>query len=231
MDFGSPKSVKQDFFLITSKNKFFWGLLGGFLTSTWYMVSNHFHFFEPQYLIMTRLDDVIPFIPETIWIYASETLLFFVTYVLIKDTRNLNCVFYAFMLLQFMSCLIFFLFPTTYPRDLFPLLLEQTDQHTFRLFQELREADTPANCCPSLHVSSVLVCALAFLKEQKEKFAFFFTWAMVIAFSTVTTKQHYVVDVVTGWLMGLSCYCFVYYGFLGHSLSFLGQDRNKEEVA
>jgi membrane-associated phospholipid phosphatase len=102
--------------------------------------------------------------------------------------------------LNIVSAFIFVIFPTTYPRELYPLPAD-LDLLTYSVFFRLRETDTPANCCPSLHVSSVYLSSLLFLHDRKRMFPFFFTWGTAIAVSTLTTKQHYFIDVITGLIM------------------------------
>jgi membrane-associated phospholipid phosphatase len=166
------------------------------------MTSNHFPIFEPQFLTITWLDQKIPFIPQTVWIYGSEYLLFFFTYLHCKNEENINRYAYSFLAQQIFSVTIFWLWPTTYPRELFPLP-EHLDTFTYSAFSNLRMADSPTNCCPSLHVSSVYLCSFMFIHEQRKKFPFFFGWATAIALSTLTTKQHYFVDVVAGVITSL----------------------------
>jgi membrane-associated phospholipid phosphatase len=212
---GLSRSKKEQSFalplLITPEAKSIWGIFGGLVTAVCYMLSNHFHLFEPQYLPMSWVDTAVPFLPLSVWIYASEYAFFVAVYFTLKDNLNLNRVFYAFMALQLVSGLIFVLWPTTYPRYLFPLDPQAVDTLTFNLFQSIREADSPANCCPSLHVSSVLIGALAFLNEQKSKSWFFLLWAVGIAVSTLTTKQHYLVDVLGGWGLAIAAHVFFHH--------------------
>ena len=190
---------------LNKTNKYPYGLLMFGLAALLYLPSNHIHFFEPQLLPMWWVDQVMPFIPETVWIYTSEYIFFPVVYLTCKDLVNLNKYFYSFLVLQAVSVLIFWVWPTTYPRELFPLP-EGLDTLTHFVFSSLREADTPANCCPSLHVSSVYLSSFIFLDEQKKKFPFFFLWATAIAFTTLTTKQHYLVDLLTGLVMAVLSY-------------------------
>jgi membrane-associated phospholipid phosphatase len=165
-----------------------------------YLTSNHYHILPPQLLPLTRLDQVVPFLPHTVWIYLSEYIFFGAVYYTCKDILNLNKYIYSIMSLQVFSVLIFWIWPTTYPRELFPLPLD-LDPITYFAFDTLRQADTSANCCPSLHVSSVYLSAFIFLDDQRKKFPFFFIWGTLIALSTLTTKQHYWIDVLTGFLM------------------------------
>jgi len=177
----------------------------GIIASLLYVVSNHFHFFNPQLLPMSWLDNAVPFIPQTVWIYVSEYVFFIAVYLTCKDTANLNKYLYSIMGLQIVSIFIFMIWPTTYPRELFPLP-QDLDYFTYFVFNSLRTADTPASCCPSLHVSSVYLSSFIFLNDQRKKFPFYFTWATLITLSTLTTKQHYVVDLISGLLMAVGTY-------------------------
>jgi membrane-associated phospholipid phosphatase len=151
---------------------------------------------------MTAWDQAIPFVPQTVWVYVSEYIYFIVIYALCRETLNMNRYVYAVLAIQFVSVAIFWAWPTTYPRHLFPLP-DTLDPLTHQLFTSLREGDSPNNCAPSLHVSSVLLCAFLFFNEQREKLWFFLTWGTLISLSTLTTKQHYIVDVVSGLMMAI----------------------------
>lgn len=178
-----------------------WTVIAVFL----YLSTNHYPIFTPRLLPMTSLDEAIPFIPQTIFIYLSEYPLFISVYLLAKELRNLNKYLYSFLFLQVVSVTIFLLFPTTYPRDLFPLP-DTLDRFSHYAFSSLRETDTPNSCLPSLHVSSCYLSAFVFLDEQKKKFWTFFIWATLVGVSTLTTKQHYIIDVIAGLGMAMIAY-------------------------
>ena len=174
-----------------------------------YLTSNHFHLREPQHLPLLEVDRWMPFVPESVWIYSSDIPLFISTYIICKERLNFNRFFYSFFSLQWTSAFIFTLFPTIYPRDLFPfgdpsLAAGATAWH----FHWLRFADSPANCFPSLHVSTVLLASFVFLDEQREKFRFYFFWAICVVVSTLTTKQHYFWDVMGGALLAVFHFWF-----------------------
>lgn len=190
---------------ITRKNKYPVGFALATFAAALYLTSNHFHIIEPKYLEFSWIDRVVPFLPYSVWVYISEYLFFLAVYITCKDMVNLNKYFYSFLVLQSTSVLIFWLWPTTYPRDLFPVPPD-IDPITQWVFHALRTTDTPANCCPSLHVSSVYLSSFIFLDDQKKKFPFFFLWGTAIAFSTLTTKQHYLIDVSSGFIMAIIAY-------------------------
>ncbi len=190
---------------LTQRTKYYAAFIVFICASTLYLTSNHIHLIEPILLPMSWIDHAVPFWPNTVWIYISEYIFFFAVYVTARDMENCNKYLYSFMALQIVSVSIFWIWPTTYPRDQFPLP-EDMNALTYYVFSSLRAADTPANCCPSLHVSSVYLSSFLFLDEQKRKFPFFFFWGSLIATSTLTTKQHYLVDIIAGLGMAIIVY-------------------------
>ncbi len=194
---------------LTRETKLFWGLSLYAVAGSAYLLTNHFPLRPPIELPMTSLDNWVPFLPYTLWIYLSEYLFFLVVYYHIENLDTANKYLYALAALSAISALIFIVFPTTYPRHLFPLPGD-LDPFTAFSFRILRESDNPTNCSPSLHVSSVFLSAFLFINEQKKKLANFLFWGVLIALSTLTTKQHYLADVVSGIALSLAVYLYFF---------------------
>ncbi len=190
---------------LTHRNKYAIGAAVFIGCSLLYLTSNHYHLREPMLLPRGWIDENTPFVPVSVWIYFSEYVFFPLIYVRCRDIVNANKFLYSFFALWAVSITIFWLWPTTFPRSLYPLPAD-LDPVTHWAFSALRATDTPANCAPSLHVSSVYLASFIFLDEQKEKFPFYLGWATLIALSTLTTKQHYFVDIVTGLFMAIAMY-------------------------
>lgn len=190
---------------INEKNKIPYFIVLYILAASMYLTSNHYQIFTPQYLPMTWIDRAIPLVPSTLWVYMSEYLYFIFVYFSVKNIVTVNKFVYAFMAQQLFAVTIFWIWPTTFPREMYPIP-EDVGQLTYQAFDWLRTNDTPANCCPSSHVSGVYISSFIFLREKNWKFPFFFTWATLVAVSTLTTKQHYLVDVVAGFLVAVVFY-------------------------
>jgi membrane-associated phospholipid phosphatase len=167
-----------------------------------YLTSNHYPIFTPDELPLGRIDKQVPFIPETLWIYVS--LFFFIPYTFSVNrcVVSLNKHLYSFVFTILISISIFWLFPVTYPRMLYPIP-EHTDLLSRKLAELVRAIDPPANCAPSLHVSIAYQIAFGFLEDRRELFPWVFLWATLLVISTLTTKQHYFFDVVTGALLAV----------------------------
>lgn len=192
-------------FFLSPKYKYSTGMLVWGIASYLYWDANHYPFDAPHFLPMTWIDRHVPFVPNTVWIYMSEYIFFPMVYITARNIRNLNKYLYSFFVNQAVSVAIFWLWPTIYPRFQFPLP-DNLDWITHYGFTVLRHSDAPTNCCPSLHVSAVYLSSFIFRDEQKEKFPLFFIWGTLIALSTLTTKQHYLIDIVTGLGMALTWY-------------------------
>jgi len=62
------------------------------------------------------------------------------------------------------------------------------------------------NLVPSLHVAFAVVCVAVFSPHAPRTIRILlWSWAILIAASTVLIHQHHVLDVVTGWLLALVC--------------------------
>jgi len=190
---------------ITHDNKLMYSALGLLFFLGTYFLTNRFPVFEPQEWPLTAIDNLFPFWEWTFWVYSTELLLIFSMFFLIKDEINLNRFFYAYMTLNAVSVICFFFFPVSFPRHLYPVQdpMGLTGM-SFNFFRT--HLDNPTNTFPSLHVGAIYLSTLVFLQEQKGKFLPYFIWANLILISTLTTKQHYIADVLGGVILSFMVY-------------------------
>lgn len=160
------------------------------------------------FLPMPEFERSIPFLNWTIWIYIVLYPIYIIWALAnYKNEGEMNKTVYGFILLTVISCLLFILFPVNYPRELYPLA-PGTDITT-QIFMAMRVLDKPSNCLPSLHVGICYLFAYAFLKESRGKFIISFLISSLIAYSTLTTKQHYIYDIALGFLLSSAIYFFL----------------------
>ena len=197
--------------VITRGNKYFIGALVYGLTYLLYYGTNHFPVVVPTLLPFTWIDQKAPFWPWSVLIYTSEYFYFAFVYILLKQEDNINQYLYSYFFAQVIACFFFIFYPVAYPRELFPL---PNDLPVWLqgFWAWLRNADAPTNCLPSMHVTSVYLSAFAFISDKQMKlFWVFFIWSTLIAFSTLSTKQHYFVDIVAGIILAILCYRWFHY--------------------
>ena len=188
-----------------SKQKLWVGLLGIVAFMVFYMLPNHFNFFTPSYLHLFDFEKRIPFIGWNIWFYISDYVYIAAVFVLLKDKQNMNKIFYSQIAMLIFAMFIFFLLPTTYPRP-------EVEYSGFSgwMLGLLHSADTPGNACPSIHVGMTFLGGFGFIKEQRRFLPIFMFWAILISLSTLTVKQHYFTDVISGFAMSVLFY------YIGH---------------
>ncbi len=166
-----------------------------------YLVPNHLQLFPPRQLWWTPVDAAVPFLPGTVWIYFSDYVLVAAAFML--QTRGFQVWRYVrtYLALLVVGAVIHLSWPTVFPREWFPV-----DGGTFsaRALATLRGVDAATSCLPSEHVAGSYLAAFSLWQHRPVTFAAFLLWATAIAVSTLTTKQHYLVDIVTGLLLALA---------------------------
>ena len=149
----------------------------------------------------TAWDLAIPFLPWTVSIYVGTFLYWAISFLLILRSGTENA--FRFLCAHCMSLLIalvfFLLLPTTNTRP----QIEGGGLWNFgmRLIYAL---DTPDNLFPSLHCELSWLCFQGLKKVENvptggKRFALIFS--LLIFVSTLTTKQHILLDVFGGWLI------------------------------
>ena len=90
---------------------------------------------------------------------------------------------------------------------------------TARLYRDMVEIDEPpANAAPSLHVSLTCLLAWALVRDYPRWWLPGFIGAVLVWLATLFTRQHHVLDVVTG--AALACVLALPWPVLGR-----GQDK------
>jgi membrane-associated phospholipid phosphatase len=167
-----------------------------------YAVGNRYPRIPPRLLELSAIDLATPLLPWTIWIYLLAYPLPLVAFLANQRTRDVTRLFRAYLFLLVAASLIHWLLPTVFPRELYPVP-PGVGVLTVLAFELLRSIDAPASCLPSLHVATAVLCAALAYERQAPSRLLFALLAVVISVSTLTTKQHYAVDVAAGALLSL----------------------------
>ena len=155
----------------------------------------------PHLLPLTPLDTAIPLVPWTIWWYGSGTKAALLAWLMVPNGREARRLWLTLALCA-LACMVgFVVWPTTFPRELYPL--PAGESATLREFADLRDTDSPTNCLPSLHVALAWGLALSWAPWLRGGRWLPFVWAAGVSVCTLTTKQHYVIDVPTGAAVGV----------------------------
>lgn len=146
----------------------------------------------------TPLDRAIPFLPWTVWFYIPVyALVFLVPILAMREWPVYVRAFKALVLTSIPSWTFHALMPVAYPRPA-PPLDPSLSSEMVRLLYRL---DPPHNTFPSLHVglAATVVLATWGYSPRAGRWSAFFATLMTL--SVLTTKQHFLVDILGGWEM------------------------------
>jgi membrane-associated phospholipid phosphatase len=161
-----------------------------------YLVTNHQTWQTPHLLPMTWIDNAVPFMPWTGWIYATVYVMPILPTVFVSERREILGMVWAFVGAATVCFTVFLIYPTVFPRP----SLDHTGFSSLALYW-FHQVDTPQNCLPSGHVAFSFLSAFIMQRYNAKWGGFLVLWAFVIAVTTLTTKQHYLWDVVTGYFL------------------------------
>jgi membrane-associated phospholipid phosphatase len=147
------------------------------------------------------VDAWIPFLPAAVYLYESLWLLQSVAPWLMRDRHELWIYCRGLLMILAVALSIFIVWPTASPRP-------ECTESVNALYRALIQVDLDLNAFPSLHVSfalySALGCRLVFagLRFRPGLMVLIWVWTAGILVATVLTKQHTVLDVAAGALLG-----------------------------
>jgi len=77
------------------------------------------------------------------------------------------------------------------------------------LMRNVIALDDPSNCFPSLHVGFAFLAAMFVTGGSQSAWVPFVVWssALLVTITTITTAQHYLIDVLGGAVLALVAYC------------------------
>jgi membrane-associated phospholipid phosphatase len=153
-----------------------------------------------EYDLLIRMDTQIPFVPEFVWIYHTLIPVTAATsFILFHDKKLFSLMTYGNLAAGAVLCIFYILIPSYYPREAYV----DTNTISGLLVELTRGIDGANNTFPSGHVtfSWLLAYFVGLSKKGKQYLSLrivYLCWAVLIATSTLTLKQHYLIDVVSG---------------------------------
>lgn len=161
----------------------------------------HHPFFSVTLMPLTVLDRLIDFEPAALPVYGSLWVYVALGPALMKNLRELVAYGLAALALSVVSMGIFILWPTAVP-------VFAIDWTRYPSILFLKDVDMASNACPSLHVAFAVFTAIwleRLLRELKVPVTprlISGLWCLGILYSTIATRQHVVLDVLAGAVLG-----------------------------
>ena len=170
---------------------------------------------QPYHVIYTPIDDMIPFVeyfivPYLLWfVYVAAVFI----YLFFANKRE----FYQYCIFLFTGMTLFLIISTVYPNGhlLRPASFERNNIFVLAV-QILYRADTATNIFPSLHVFNSIAAHRAVVNNERlRKNSLIrvgsFLLMVSIIMATVFLKQHSMLDVIAGILLGILMEQLVYH--------------------
>jgi len=157
------------------------------------------HLTRSTELLRTHLDDAIPFIPATSWFYLPIYAAIFIIAIAGFRTRlYFNRALAGVFLILAIGLVGHSLVRAEYPR---PVLAPPYHGVSEVFMAWVQAVDPPGNVFPSLHVAHTSSLALILYAENKRLGRVVMVMAALLALSTLTTKQHFIADVISGFAL------------------------------
>lgn len=145
------------------------------------------------YLQPGALDLHIPEWPASIWIYLSQFVLLPLALLSETDDARRSSAYYAMLAATVASSLVFLVWPTTVGQS-----IKDGDALVSTVWRWLYFFDVPGNCFPSLHVALSSIACWLLVRRATIWRMIAPAWWLAIALSTLTTRQHRLIDVGGG---------------------------------
>ncbi len=161
-----------------------------------YVLSNHFHLLPANDMPQLAIDGWIPFYPPAAWVYLGLFPFMWVAVLLQRDADHARRVVLSAAACAWSASAVFVLLPTAYPRP----------PPAAGLYALITLVDHPRNACPSLHGAYSIHAAawVAWARPQWRVAAWLAAAAILVA--TIAVRQHGVIDLAAGGLLGLLAY-------------------------
>jgi membrane-associated phospholipid phosphatase len=180
-------------------HKWAWGVGAAALQTAIYFFIGNAHFDRSTELLRTRLDDAIPFLPATAWFYLPIYAgIFLIALACFRTRIHFDRALAGVGIIMLAGLAGHRLVAAAYPR---PLLHQPyaSVSHTFMAW--VQAIDPPGNVFPSLHVAHTSSLALFLHHENRRLGRVVIVLAALLAVSTLTTKQHFVADLLAGFAL------------------------------
>jgi membrane-associated phospholipid phosphatase len=145
----------------------------------------------------------IPFVPAMTAAYMSLYLLFLAAPFVLRTRRDFRAAVFTLTVLIACGGIGFLLIPAQLA---FAPPREEALGAWSGLYHFADALNLTYNLVPSLHVAFAVACVAIFApRASGTGKALLWSWAVLIAASTILIHQHHLLDVATGWPLGLAC--------------------------
>jgi membrane-associated phospholipid phosphatase len=177
-------------------------------TAGYFLVNRRVVAVEQRIDLSTAFDGRIPFVPQFALVYFSTYLFVVQPFFLLSDARQFARMLVSFLAISAAASLVHAVLPSKIERR------DVAGSRTLsgRLLHLFQNTCRPYGNFPSLHVGLCVPVVISnFLVGGVLLGSIALVWAVLIALSTLFTKQHYILDVLAGLLGGLLIFALTFW--------------------
>jgi membrane-associated phospholipid phosphatase len=150
-------------------------------------------------LIALPIDGQIPFLVWTVWLYLPFYAgIFALAITGIRRPALFHRALQGFLVTMLIGAIGHFAVAAEYPR---PAVALPPEGASAAFLAWVQAVDPPGNVFPSLHVAHTTALAVILYRDRRGLGLVAMVMALLLALSTLTAKQHFLVDVLSGWLI------------------------------
>lgn len=162
------------------------------------------------YMPAIWLDHSLPVEPVWSFVYLSLFLAALLPAFVVHQQELVRRTVNAYLAVWIVAYVFFVAYPTIGPRPAGHII---GDEFSAWMLRSIYASDVRYNCFPSLHVAQCFLAALVCAHIHRGVGIVAGLWAALVGISTLYTKQHYVLDVISGALLAYIAYCVFLHGY------------------
>ncbi len=166
-----------------------------------YFFLNYLAHHRESYLFSFDMVHHLPFVTDFSLFYLTVFPLFMLPFLLYPSYRYFKLTAYSYMMVMIVCFFVFLFLPVTMDRPSF----EVTNFSSWALGL-VYYFDSPNNCFPSLHAAMSMIAALCMWRINRFIGIVSIGLALLIGISAVLVKQHYVLDILAGYIVSMTVY-------------------------
>lgn len=158
----------------------------------------------------------LPLVPAAVWVYMTIYALFLMAPFVLRSPQRLIALAATHAVVVLVAGVGFLILPAEIAYR--SMVVAADGSLTAKLYRLADWFNLDYNLLPSLHVALSIACVAAYAPfARRTGRVVLWSWALAVAFSTILTHFHHVLDAVTGFALGLSGARVVYGRLAGRS--------------
>lgn len=168
-----------------------------------YFAVGHLTTAERVVFLSSALDTSVPFDSRFVFLYVLLYPIFLLPFFVVRDQAAFRRLVAAYLIMIGVCSAVFLAYPVAFDRPPLPARPWPLSVWTLSL---IHGSDPAWNCLPSEHCAAALIATFFCWEADRKVGLFALIATLAIGVSTLLTKQHYLVDVITGYALAAAAW-------------------------